>query len=199
MNPFTASASELVAGALQDHDRALVAGRPTFGKSLLMRGFPLVDGSVIIMAFGRVKTPCGRVVQREYRSQSRHDYYRLAGAVRDTAGRPNCRTTGGRTVYGGGGVYPDVLLDPPALSPVWLARLAESDVPLAWVGGYLSGVTIPSDAEAESRLERMLLARLAYAKFGEAGYYRLITVVDPVVRRAIGSFAEAADLPGRRD
>ena len=230
MNPFTASASELVAGALQDHDRALVAGRPTFGKSLLMRGFPLVDGSVIIMAFGRVKTPCGRVVQREYRSQSRHDYYRLAGAVRDTAGRPNCRTTGGRTVYGGGGVYPDVLLDPPALSPVWLARLAESDVPLAWVGGYLSGVTlpsldsllasrkppagaianfrafagskgvtIPSDAEAESQLERMLLARLAYAKFGEAGYYRLITAVDPVVRRAIGSFAEAADLPGRRD
>ena len=228
VNDGTASASELVAGALQDHDRALIVGRPTFGKSLLMRGFPLVDGSVIIMAFGRVKTPCGRVVQREYRSQSRHDYYRLAGAVRDTVGRPNCRTTGGRTVYGGGGVYPDAMLDPPALPPVWLARLDETDLPLAWVGGYLSGVTLPSldsllasrrppggavasfrqfaaakgatlpaDADAEARLERMLLARIAYAKFGEAGYYRLALAVDPVVRRAIGFFPQATELPGR--
>lgn len=222
VNDGTASASELVAGALQDHDRALIVGRPTFGKSLLMRGFPLVDGSVIIMAFGRVKTPCGRVVQREYRSQTRRDYYRLAGAAQDTAGRPNCRTTGGRTVYGGGGVYPDVLLDPVAAPPAWLARLDEADIPLAWVGGYLSGITLPSldsllagrkppadasanfrqfattkgatiptDSESEARLERLLLGRIVYAKFGEAGYYRVAVALDPAVRKAIGLFAQA--------
>ena len=53
----TASASELVAGALQDHDRALIVGRPTFGKSLIMQGLPLTDGSVIMLVIGRMQTP----------------------------------------------------------------------------------------------------------------------------------------------
>src|ERR1044071_1358743 len=67
----TASASELVAGALQDHDRALIVGRPSFGKALMMQGFPLLDGSAIVMVIGRVRTPCGRIVQREYRTIDR--------------------------------------------------------------------------------------------------------------------------------
>ena len=66
MNSGTASASELVAGALQDHDRALIVGRPTFGKSLLMRGFPMSDGSALVLVVGHVRTPCGRIVQRQY-------------------------------------------------------------------------------------------------------------------------------------
>ncbi len=152
VNEGTASASELVAGALQDHDRALIMGRPTFGKSLLMRGFPLVDGSVIMMAFGRVKTPCGRVVQREYRQMSRRDYYRQAGAVQDTTGRPSCKTASGRTVYGGGGVFPDVLVPERTPLPVWLARIEEQDLPLAWVGGYLTGAALPT-------LDSLLAAR----------------------------------------
>ncbi|HEV8600131.1 MAG TPA: S41 family peptidase [Gemmatimonadales bacterium] len=143
VNEGTASASELVAGALQDHDRALIVGRPTFGKSLMMRPFPLTDGSVIMLAFGRVRTPCGRILQREYRDLTRRDYYRLAGAARDTAGRPSCRTPGGRTVYGGGGVYPDLRLDDPPGYPLWLARLLEEDLPLKWAGGYLSAATVP--------------------------------------------------------
>lgn len=144
----TASASELVAGALQDHDRALIVGRPSFGKALLMRGFPLLDGSAIVMVIGRVRTPCGRIVQREYRSISRRDYYRLAGSERDTAGRPSCLTTSGRRVYGGGGIYPDVLLPEPVGAPVWLARLFEDDVPLKWAGGYLteSGAPVALDS-----------------------------------------------------
>src|SRR6185503_9859981 len=83
----TASASEIVAGALQDHDRALVVGRPTFGKSLLMQGFPMTDGSAIVLVIGHVKTPCGRVIQRQYRGIGTREYYRLAHAARDTAGR----------------------------------------------------------------------------------------------------------------
>jgi carboxyl-terminal processing protease len=137
-NGGTASASELVAGALQDHDRALIVGRPSFGKSLLMRGFPLADGSVIVLVIGHVKTPCGRVVQRQYRTITTREYYRLARADRDTAGRPACTTTGGRRVFGGGGIYPDVLVDEAPAAPLWLARVREQDLMLSWVGGYVS-------------------------------------------------------------
>ena len=141
VNSGTASASELVAGALQDHDRGLVVGRATFGKALLMRGFPMSDGSTLVMVSGHVKTPCGRLVQREYRTITRRDYFRLAGAERDTAGRPSCRTAAGRTVYGGGGVYPDVTLPEREPAPLWLARVYEDDLLLKWIGGYLAANT----------------------------------------------------------
>lgn len=137
VNAGTASASELVAGALQDHDRALIVGRPTFGKALLMRGFPMSDGSVLELVIGQVRTPCGRVVQREYRTISRRDYYRLARTERDTAGRPSCRTDAGRTVYGGGGIYPDILLGEATATPTWLARAYEQQLTLAWSGSYV--------------------------------------------------------------
>lgn len=138
INSGTASASELVSGALQDHDRALIVGRPSFGKSLMMLGLPLADGSVIELVVGHVKTPCGRIVQRQYRTITRRDYYRLARQERDTAGRPSCTTDGGRTVYGGGGIYPDVLLPDDAVEPGWMERLREQNLTLSWVGGYVS-------------------------------------------------------------
>ena len=88
----TASASELLAGALQDHDRALIVGRTTFGKSLLMQTFPLTDGSRMALVIGQVRTPCGRMIQREYHGETRRAYYRDAGQVRRhgfSAGLPN--------------------------------------------------------------------------------------------------------------
>lgn len=136
INAGTASASELVAGALQDHDRALIMGRPSFGKSLLMRMFPLTDGSEIELVVGRVRTPCGRIVQREYRNITRHEYWRLARVDRDTAGRPSCKTDAGRTVYGGGGIFPDVLVDAQPGAPLWYSRLSEQLLPITWAGGY---------------------------------------------------------------
>ena len=138
VNSGTASASELLAGALQDHDRALIVGRPTFGKSLITRGFPLADGSVIVLVVGRFRTPCGRLIQRAYRRVTAREYYRLAAAARDTVGLPSCRTDGGRTVYGGGGVFPDLTLPAPAHRPLWMARVFEEDLILQWVGGYVS-------------------------------------------------------------
>ena len=152
-NGGTASASELVAGALQDHDRALIVGRPSFGKSLLMRGFPLADGSAIVLVIGHVKTPCGRVIQRQYRSITTREYYRLARADRDTAGRPACTTDTGRRVFGGGGIYPDVMLDERQAIPLWLARAAEQDIALSWVGGYVS-----ANASSLGSLEAFLRA-----------------------------------------
>ena len=138
VNKGSASASELLAGALQDHDRALIVGHTSFGKSLVMSAFYLPDGSYYEMVFGLMKTPCGRIIQRQYRGMRIRDYYRLAGKDRDVAGRPSCRTDGGRTVYGGGGIYPDVVLDPPEPTPVWLARVYEESLPLKWIAGHLS-------------------------------------------------------------
>ena len=146
INEGTASASELVAGALQDHDRALIVGRPSFGKALVMYGLPMSDGSTIWLVTGHVRTPCGRVVQRQYHAISRHEYYRLARADRDTAGRPSCKTDGGRVVYGGGGIYPDILFAERPAPPAWLSRMREEELPLKWLGGYVTaaGASLPS-------------------------------------------------------
>lgn len=138
VNDGTASAAELVAGALQDHDRALIVGRPSFGKSLLMQGFPLTDGSVVMLVVGHVRTPCGRVIQRRYHGISRREYYRLAGADRDTVGRPSCETTGGRVVYGGGGIYPDIVFPEPDAVPLWLSRIYEERLDLKWIAGHVT-------------------------------------------------------------
>ena len=227
VNGGTASASELVAGALQDHDRALVVGRPTFGKSLLMRGFPMTDGSAIMLVIGHIKTPCGRVVQRQYRDVRVNDYYRMARAARDTAGRPSCRTDAGRVVYGGGGIFPDVVTPEAEPDPLWLARLREEDLPTRWIGGYLSanaaafpsadalaasprlpdaaladfrafaaraGHTLPTGPDADARLQRVLARGIAFAKWGDTGYYRLVAVTDPQVREAMSQFGKAAEV-----
>jgi carboxyl-terminal processing protease len=132
----TASASELVAGALQDHDRALIVGRTTFGKSLLMQTFPLTDGSRMALVIGQIRTPCGRIVQREYRGETRRAYYRDAGQITDTLNRPSCRTDAGRVVYGGGGVVPDVVLAA-TYTPPWLAVASERALLTTWAAGYV--------------------------------------------------------------
>jgi carboxyl-terminal processing protease len=137
INAGTASASELVAGALQDHDRALIVGQTSFGKSLVMQPFLLPDGSLMWMVTSHARTPCGRVIQRQYRGITTREYYRRAAAERDTVGRPSCRTDAGRTVYGGGGIYPDVVLPRDSLPPLWLERLNEQLLPSKWVAGYL--------------------------------------------------------------
>jgi carboxyl-terminal processing protease len=69
---------------------------------------------------------------------ARGEYLRLAHAARDTAGRPSCRTDHGRTVYGGGGIYPDVVLNAEDGAPVWLARLGEEEVITRWMNAWLA-------------------------------------------------------------
>jgi carboxyl-terminal processing protease len=77
-------------------------------------------------------------VQRQYHGITRREYYRLAGADRDTVGRPNCRTDAGRVAYGGGGIYPDVMLAENDEVPRWLANVRENDLVLRWIGGYMT-------------------------------------------------------------
>jgi carboxyl-terminal processing protease len=106
---FSASASEIVAGALQDHDRAVVVGTTTFGKGLVQTLFPVNGGWALKLTTGRWYTPSGRSIQRDRKTDSlKTDSARRA--------RPAFTSDGGRVVYGGGGITPDVIIQPDTLS-----------------------------------------------------------------------------------
>lgn len=133
VNENSASASEIVAGALQDHDRAFLVGRRTFGKGLVQQQFPMSDGSVLQMTVSRYYTPSGRLIQTPYTIGGGEEEYfetkrALRAAVEDVVapqgglvdtgrlrgGVPDSlvfKTDGGRTVYGGGGVLPDFIVN----------------------------------------------------------------------------------------
>jgi carboxyl-terminal processing protease len=111
---LSASASEIVAGALQDHDRALVLGRTTYGKGSVQTLYPLAGQNWLKITTARWYTPAGRSIQKPYGIDAAHpiefsDESPAAAAV-DTTDRPEFRTDGGRTVYGGGGIHPDLVI-----------------------------------------------------------------------------------------
>jgi carboxyl-terminal processing protease len=124
INRYSASASEIVAGAIQDHDRGLIVGETSFGKGLVQNVIPLTNGGGLILATAHYYTPSGRLIQRDYSKGSLFEYYNQRGA--DGASRktptPSTdvkKTDLGREVYGGGGIDPDVKVDgPPAVTPV---------------------------------------------------------------------------------
>ncbi|HJQ25821.1 MAG TPA: S41 family peptidase [Blastocatellia bacterium] len=105
----TASAAEIVAGALQDHDRARLVGENSFGKGLVQNPFPLKDGSALILTTGHYYTPSGRLIQRDYSGRSFYDYYLKRGDKDAVQRTEEKKTDTGRTVYGGGGIDPDVV------------------------------------------------------------------------------------------
>ena len=116
INRMTASAAEIVTGALQDHDRALVMGEPSFGKGLVQTVFPLDEHTGLALTTARYYTPSGRLIQRDYNNVSLWDYYYRP----EDAPTPHTDvrlTDGGREVYGGGGITPDVKYEEPKLTP----------------------------------------------------------------------------------
>ena len=116
VNRNTASASEIVAGALQDHDRAWVMGENTFGKGLVQAQFPLSEDAALLLTIARYYTPSGRLIQRDYSHRSFFDYY--YHSRQEDAQNPNDvkMTDSGRTVYGGGGITPDEKFPPQMLN-----------------------------------------------------------------------------------
>ncbi|MHB8540706.1 MAG: S41 family peptidase [Candidatus Acidiferrales bacterium] len=105
LNGGSASASEIVAGSLQDHDRALITGERSFGKGLVQTQFPLSDNTMLLLTTARYYTPSGRLIQRDYKNVSLYDYE----YNRQPNKEPEVKLTdSGRKVYGGGGITPDV-------------------------------------------------------------------------------------------
>jgi carboxyl-terminal processing protease len=113
VNGYSASASEIVAGALQDHDRALLIGTPTFGKGLVQTVFRLGNDAALKLTTARWYTPSGRSIQRPSRNGFEPDDLPPDSVPpRDTTQAPSFRTDAGRTIRGGGGIVPDVVIRP---------------------------------------------------------------------------------------
>lgn len=114
VNRGTASAAEIVSGALQDHDRALIAGETTFGKGLVQTVYPLSDNTALALTTYHYYTPSGRLIQRNYSGVSMYDYFlNPADRPHSDANREVKLTDSGRPVYGGGGITPDVKIPAP--------------------------------------------------------------------------------------
>ena len=122
VNDYTASASEIVAGAMQDHDRAMIVGQTSFGKGLVQSIIPLEYGAGLTLTSAKYYTPSGRLIQRDYSDGNFYNYIYRGGTLRENkddqtkpAG-PASHTDTGRPVYGGGGITPDEMIKPQLLT-----------------------------------------------------------------------------------
>jgi carboxyl-terminal processing protease len=212
VDQYSASASEIVAGALQDHDRAVVLGTTTFGKGLVQEIYRLDEGWAMKLTVGKWYTPSGRTIQRERDAN---------GVEKDTlplAQRPKFESDRGRTVYGGGGITPDlhVLGDTVSTEEFQLLKTLGArstqlymavfeqardvkaevkpgfDVPQAWRDVvyeklHADSTPVPRaefDA-ARPLVDRLLRQRVTALAFGDSAAYRTMIEYDAPVRRAL--------------
>ena len=223
VNCRSASASEIVAGALQDHDRALILGTNTFGKGLVQSVYTLSESTGLTLTTARYYTPSGRQIQRDWEGLSRDDYY---GDPCDVGFEPahteTSRTTAGRAVYSGGGIAPDLYMSELEFSDVqrrWLnervfARFAENldarrfkqdwrpdsatlDAFREFLGREMPDTAAYLD-DNRSFVRRFLAGRALTAAFDVDAGSRAETEADPLVQSAAARLADAARLLDRR-
>jgi carboxyl-terminal processing protease len=150
VNRGTASAAEIVSGALQDHDRALIVGETTFGKGLVQTVYNLSENTGLALTTYHYYTPSGRLIQRNYAGISQYDYYyNHAGASpNDSTNREIKFTDSGRTVYGGGGITPDEKIDSPK-SNRFQDQLLYKSVFFHFASHYLANRTVDRNFQVD--------------------------------------------------
>jgi len=221
INRATASAAEILSGALQDHDRALIIGEPSFGKGLVQTVYPLAERTGLALTTARYYTPSGRLIQREYANVSLYDYYYNRRA-NSTAPNGDVRLTdGGRQVYGGGGITPDIFVPEPKLTPA--QELLRNRGAFFNFGKYYLGIhkTIPREFEVTDAvieefkqflarekihlseddlrgnlefIKRRILLQLVASIYGENEAEKISIQTDPVIQQAIDSLPKAKEL-----
>ena len=222
VNRGTASAAEIVSGALQDHDRALIVGETTFGKGLVQTVYNLSENTGLALTTYHYYTPSGRLIQRNYSGVSLYDYYyNHAGAEpSDSSNREVKLTDSGRTVYGGGGITPDEKIDTPKtnhfqesllykdaffrFAPVYLSNhtvnpnFQVDDGVMDEFKKYLTSREIPyTDADINGMndwLKVRIKEKIVTIAFGQLQGLRTLANWDPEIEKAISYLPEAQAL-----
>lgn len=224
VNKYSASAAEIVAGALQDHDRAWIFGESTFGKGLVQSQFPLSEDTALLLTTARYYTPSGRLIQRDYAGVSFFEYYNRKEAA--AAGNGDVRSTdSGRKVVGGGGITPDEKFSPPKLN-AFQSRLLGRAAFFEFASNYFGGreARLPRDwkpdagileqfrshlrakeiryTEAEFTanqkfIEEQLRLEMYTIAFSKEDADRLAVEMDPAVEKAIEALPKAKALAGK--
>jgi carboxyl-terminal processing protease len=217
---YSASAAEIVSGALQDHDRAWILGDTTFGKGLVQSQYPLSNETALLLTTAKYYTPSGRLIQREYSKTSFVDYYYRRGETKET--KDVKATDSGRTVFGGGGITPDERFTGIQMTPFQTALVQRDsffDFSAGYVGAnqeqtdkkwrpgapeltafrsYLEqkGVRVPeTDWEtSQDWIRTRLQIEMQTAAFGKEEADRLAVPFDPIVEHAIESLSKAKAL-----
>jgi len=222
VNRNTASAAEIVSGALQDHDRALIVGETTFGKGLVQTVYNLSDDTGLALTTYHYYTPSGRLIQRNYSGVSLYDYYyNHAGALAaNSSNREVKLTDSGRTVYGGGGITPDEKINVPTNNR-FQDELLYKDVFFHFAPVYVSNHTIDknfvvddatikdfekfltdqgvewNDADingVSDWLKARIKQEIVTIQFGQLQGLRVIADWDPEIQKALGYMPEAQAL-----
>lgn len=221
VNKYSASASEIVAGSVQDHDRGLIIGKTTWGKGLVQTVYPLSHRSALALTTAHYYTPSGRLIQRNYNSLE--DYYYLSGDEQEEEqpSKEQRRTDSGRVVYGGGGITPDILVDSPKLGK-FLRQLENEQIFFNFAVQYnVSHKELPRDFTIDDRamddfrkflgqkkiafteqdlrdddtyIRTSIRKEVASARWsGEEGF-RILAEIDPQIQKALESFPQAQQL-----